>query len=183
MPTEKLRREHAAAQYVLNQLEVVTGDLENQPEVSLDMMAEFMALLGFMTRFDRCHCLKTEEALLPALQERRVDISGTALSTACLDHARLCMLLSRLKRRLPRVAQDAPVREEFVRMAREYIEGMRQHMAAADRELERLEGEVLTEADDLALHDALTRYEQDNRWLGGKPLLLEAHAEGTLENV
>jgi len=187
MPTEKLRREHGAAQYVLNRLEAVTGELESLPETNLDQMAELMALLGFMTRFDRCHCLKTEEALLPALEARHVDISGTALSGACLEHMHLCTLLSKLKRRLPRVAQDAPVREQFVQLAHEYIEGMRQHMTAADHDLEHLEREVLTEADELALYDALGRYEQDNKWLAGKPLLLEEKpgdkAEGKAETV
>ena len=180
MPMEKLRREHGAAQYVLNRLEVVTGELESVPEITLDHMAELTALLGFMTRFDRCHCLKTEEALLPALAALQVDINGTALSAACLEHTRLCTLLSKLKRRLTRMAQDAVVRDQFVQLAREYIEGMRQHMLAADRELEHLEAEVLTEADDLAIYDALTRYEQDSRWLSGKPLLLEARPEGAL---
>jgi len=177
MPTERLRREHGAAQYVLNRLEVVTNELENVPEATMDQMAELTALLGFMTRFDRCHCLKTEEALLPALQMRKVNLTGTTLSSACYDHTRLCAMLSKLKRRLPRVAQDATVREQFVTMSRTYVEGMRNHMHAADRELEQLEREVLTEADDLVLYDAVTRYEQDNRWLAGKPLLLEGKAD------
>jgi hypothetical protein len=71
------------------------------------------------------------------------------------------------------------VREQFISMSRAYAEGMRDHMHTADQELEHLEREVLTDADDLVLYDAMTRYEQDNRWLAGKPLLLEGKAEAS----
>jgi hemerythrin-like domain-containing protein len=173
MPIEKLRHEHGAAQYVLNRLEVVVRDLQDG-QTSPDQLVELRALLGFMERFDRCHCSKSEEALFPVLQRRHVDLDcvGQCLPKACNDHARLRGELGVLRQHLPGISQEGAAREQFTKMALNYIVAMREHMHEADRELMLLERDVLTEADDLAVYDAMLEFEEKNRFLSSGEALL-----------
>lgn len=127
--TEVLMREHRVIEKVLAAVEKLArkpGPIPIEPwEKALDFIRNFA---------DKCHHLKEEGLLFPALEEHGIPREGGPVGVMLMEHEEGRGYVRGMAAALSAAAQDpAGAKEQLVQNARAYLRLLREHIAKEDQ--------------------------------------------------
>ena len=125
-PLDQLRREHDAVLMVVEAMEREVAAIDRTGEVSRVRVAQ---MTDFARNFtDACHHRKEEQALFPALEERRPAVGGP-VSAMLGEHRRAREMVWAIEQALTDVDIDAGDRETVAGGLGAYADLLRRHIA------------------------------------------------------
>jgi hemerythrin-like domain-containing protein len=125
-PLDQLRREHDTVLMVVEAMEHEVAAIDRTGEVSRVRVAQMMDFARNFT--DACHHRKEEQALFPALEERR-PAAGGPVSAMLGEHRRAREMVWVIEQALPDVDIDAGDRETVAAGLGAYADLLRRHIA------------------------------------------------------
>jgi hemerythrin-like domain-containing protein len=134
--TEALKEDHRVIEKVLEVLEKLTVD-----PIALDAWDK---AIDFIRNFaDRCHHLKEEKVLFPALEEKGIERVGGPIGMMLMEHEEGRGYVRAMAEALKREG-GVPPRTVLVENARAYISLLREHIRKEDEILFNMADEVLS---------------------------------------
>ncbi len=136
--TEALKEDHRVIEKVLEVLEKLTVD-----PIALDAWDK---AIDFIRNFaDRCHHLKEEKVLFPALEEKGIERVGGPIGMMLMEHEEGRGYVRAMAEALSSAGEDAEaIRTDLVRNAKAYLHLLRQHINKEDEILFNMADEVLS---------------------------------------
>lgn len=138
--TENLKHDHRVIEKVLVVLEKLT---QSPGEVSLN---KWEKAVDFICHFaDKCHHLKEEKILFPALEERGIPCEGGPIGMMLVEHEEGRGYVREMAEALAHEGEDPEVTKTIlVENASAYLRLLRQHIAKEDEVLFEMADEALT---------------------------------------
>ena len=163
--TQTLRDEHVLIRAALRAFAALADKLERGEKVPEKVVA---GALDFFANFaDGHHHAKEERILFPALEHAGMPVQGGPLGVMLYEHEHGRMLLARLRKALPAVADSADARREFVAVARGYAQLLDDHIEKENEILFRMADRMLPVPDAQEVQDQFALLDEDAR-AGGK---------------
>jgi hemerythrin-like domain-containing protein len=159
--TEILRQEHRTIEMVLTAVESLVAGHRRTAAGTWSRVVDFLASFA-----DRCHHLKEEDLLFPALVEKGMPADQGPLHCLRADHVQARAHIQAMRDGL--AAWDADpdsARQRICDSARRYAELLRFHIAKEDQVLFSLADDLLGEADQVALAE---RFQESERLAMGE---------------
>ena len=137
--TEVLSAEHRVIETVLNALEKLAQDAESSA------LTDWAKALDFCRNFaDKCHHLKEEKLLFPALEERGIPREGGPIGMMLAEHEEGRGYVRAMAAAFEAAAQDPGARRILRSKATAYIRLLREHITKEDEVLFQMADNVLS---------------------------------------
>ena len=160
-PTQILRDEHVMIRAALRAFAALADKLERGEPFPEKLAA---GALDFFANFaDAHHHAKEERILFPALEHAGMPVEGGPVGVMLYEHEHGRMLLARLRKALPAVADSAGARREFVEAARSYTQLLDDHIEKENEILFRMAARLLPAPDAQDVVDQFAALEEDAR--------------------
>jgi hemerythrin-like domain-containing protein len=160
-PTQTLRDEHVLIRAALRAFAALADKLEGGEQVPEKLAA---GALDFFANFaDAHHHAKEERILFPALENAGMPVQGGPLGVMLDEHEHGRMLLAKLRRALPALADSAGARSEFAAAARAYGQLLDDHIEKENEILFRMAARMLPAPDAHEVQDQFAQLEEDAR--------------------
>jgi len=137
--TEVLKHEHRVIERVLAVVEAL-AERPGMPskeawEKAIDLIRKFA---------DKCHHLKEEQILFPALEEHGIPRDGGPVGMMLLEHEEGRALVRAMAEALPRAGTDPKVEAALKQSAKAYLRLLREHIQKEDEVLFNIADDVLS---------------------------------------
>jgi hemerythrin-like domain-containing protein len=140
--TEVLSAEHRVIETVLDALEKLAREAENSA------LSDWAKALDFFRNFaDKCHHLKEEKLLFPALEEHGIPREGGPIGMMLAEHEEGRGYVRAMVAALEAAAQDPGARRILRKEATAYIRLLREHITKEDEVLFQMADNVLSAAE------------------------------------
>jgi hemerythrin-like domain-containing protein len=154
--TEVLKHEHRVIERVL----AVVERLAEKP--GLGSAETWEKAIDFIRNFaDKCHHLKEEQILFPALEEHGIPRDGGPVGMMLLEHEEGRALVRAMAEALPRAGVDPKVEAALKQNARAYLRLLREHIQKEDEILFKIAEDVLTPEEQKKLAREFAQHEAE----------------------
>jgi hemerythrin-like domain-containing protein len=154
--TEVLKQEHRIIERVLAVVETLVerpGIASKEPwEKAIDFIRNFA---------DKCHHLKEEQLLFPALEEHGIPRDGGPLGMMLAEHEEGRALVRAMAESLPRAGVDPKVEAALKQNARAYLRLLREHIQKEDEVLFNIAEDVLPPEEQRKLAQEFEQHEAE----------------------
>ncbi len=176
-PSDILREEHEVIQHLLHVLRAMAARVERGETVA---RADIDDLLGVVVNFaDRCHHVKEEHTLFPALARASPEEGARLVHRLEGDHESGRHLVAALRSEAATLASgDATVRRQFAKDARSYVALLEEHIHQETTHLLPLVDRILPAKERTALAAEFDRIEREETGAG-----LHEKYEGTIHRL
>ena len=155
-PTEVLKHEHRVIERVL----AVIERLAEKPGIGSKEAWE--KAIDFIRNFaDKCHHLKEEQLLFPALEEHGIPRDGGPVGMMLLEHEEGRALVRAMAEALPHAAVDPKMETVLKQNARAYLRLLREHIQKEDEILFNIAQDVLPPEEQKRLARDFERHEAE----------------------
>jgi hemerythrin-like domain-containing protein len=180
-PIKDLKMEHDAVQLTLRILNKICQRIEKSEEI-IDLLHVDQLLEFFKVFVDKCHHRKEEELLFPALENVGVSNTGGPIEVMLNEHQQGREYVQAMNAALAQYKKgDRTAGDEFVKIARQYISLLDQHIDKENNVLFPLAEKNLSELDQIKLWEGFEQIETEKIGLGKHE---EFHRMlGKLENI
>jgi len=158
-PNQILKQEHDATEELLNALDEMTikAGVLGKPPVK-DIEDALTVIIGFV---DKCHHVKEEKALFPALSKASPDVGAELARRLTSDHKAFRQLVSSMDTALARVGSDSQARTLIVKHIGTYTRLVRAHIGVEETELFREVDRAIQPDERAEISIAFERIEQE----------------------
>ncbi len=154
--TEVLKHEHRVIERVL----AVVERLAEKP--GLGSAEAWEKAIDFIRNFaDKCHHLKEEQILFPALEEHGIPREGGPVGMMLLEHEEGRALVRAMTEALPRAGVDPTAEVALKQNARAYLRLLREHIQKEDEILFKIAEDVLPPEERKRLAQEFEQHEAD----------------------
>jgi hemerythrin-like domain-containing protein len=130
-PTEELKKEHEAVKLMLRILQEISKRLDAGEKISAKHLTDILEFIRVFT--DKCHHMKEEELLFPALESAGVARERGPIGVMLYEHQEAREFVKGMNEALEKFKEgEKKAGIEFARNARNYVELLTSHIYKED---------------------------------------------------
>ena len=161
-PTQLLSAEHRVIERVLS---VVEKLIAAPTEGSLEVWKKALDFIRFFA--DKCHHLKEEKVLFPAMEEHGIPREGGPIGMMLLEHEEGRVYVKSMLAAVERLdAKENDAQESLVNSAKAYLRLLKEHIQKEDEILFRMADDVIPKAMQTQLLKAFEEHEAEEMGTG-----------------